>query len=61
MDSRDQERKLENRMRLDTVLVLTINHADLAIGARYLYDSVSITRNQSLWVPGEYGRKAEID
>ncbi|KAL0361985.1 UNVERIFIED_CONTAM: hypothetical protein Scaly_1153700 [Sesamum calycinum] len=56
----NQERKLGARRRSDTVLVSTINDADqgsadVALGLRR-----HLMRNQSLWVPGEYGSKMKL-
>lgn len=56
----DQERKLGDRRRSDTVVVLTINDADWGLAGALLYDSVSTLRETKVfgfW--GEYGRKAE--
>jgi len=58
----DQERKLGDRRRLDTVLVLTVNDADW--GLRNVLDLSRLPQHPSgklrvcgLW--GKYGRKAE--
>ena len=54
------ERKLGDRRRSDTVVVLTINYADLGIGRWFFYAPFGTLREIKvfgLW--GEYGRKAE--
>ncbi|KAF1856244.1 hypothetical protein Lal_00048548 [Lupinus albus] len=55
----NQERKLGARRRSDTVLVSTINDADQGSADVAFRTPLALMRNQSLWVPGEYGRKAE--
>lgn len=56
----DQERKLGDRRRSDTVVVLTINDADWGLAGLLIYVHVSTLRETKVfgfW--GEYGRKAE--
>ncbi len=49
----NQERKLGDRRRSDTVVVSTINNADLGLGNVNFHDSPStIWEIKSLWVPG---------
>ncbi len=52
MFSIDQERKLGDQRRSDTVLVLTINDSDYGSEGSFK-PFRHIMRNQSLWVPGE--------
>ena len=47
----NQERKLEDRRRLDTVLVLTVNYADRGFANAILLGEHP-PGNQSDWVPG---------
>ena len=55
----NQERKLGDRRRSDTIAVLTTNHADSGL-AGLLFDPVSTAcENKVFGFRGEHGRKAE--
>ena len=49
----NQERKLGDRRRSDTVVVLTINDVNQGLDEIQMYkDEETLFLNQSLWVPG---------
>ena len=54
-----QERKLGDRRRSDTVVVLTINHADQRLGVVSFMTPSALHEKSKFLGSGEYGRKAE--
>ncbi len=56
----NQERKLGDRRRSDTVVVLTINDADQRLGdVTWMTPPAACEKSQVFGFRGEYGRKAE--
>uniref|UniRef100_A0A182YTB1 Uncharacterized protein n=1 Tax=Anopheles stephensi TaxID=30069 RepID=A0A182YTB1_ANOST len=55
----NQERKLEDRRRLDTALVLTVNEANQQLGDATTFGALSSFRETKIGFRGKYGCKVE--